>query len=492
MTNNMRSLIINNIKMENCIVNGDFEVPFFNTETETQDIKGLQGSTQTARNTNELRFEIPMTFHNKEGKTKNEIMSEITQYIDYDEPVTIRIEDEEWHWWGTVDGSINIKFFKHIYYDFILNVVLTDPFRYSADFFNNTAASDQLTVVNSGTAPAPFTLTATALKDAAYFAVTDENENHFLIGEDSEEEVIKDYSPSLLTSELKNSVGWTRMSANDSIPDRYLGGATGAALTQNPSGWALNLGSVTQTTGWRGFGYKRSFNRLAQNFKVKAKIFVRNSFNGSGKIGQFFYDDNNRLIFSIGYQDVHHTKDSGAIVAMAYNQAGEEKRLYHAEIPFYIKKMKDIVIYVTIERQGEAIKVRTWIYNELNDTTRNRPLNIREKTFQDKGKFYQRKIGSVAIGSFRGNGNYKLMNMLGTFNHELLDIPKGAADMFIKTGDMIVLDTRDDFITVNGEPYMVKKSFSSSFFKVSTGISALLISPEETFDTRIRWQDRFK
>lgn len=488
----MKSLIINNRRMDNCIINGDFEIPFFSTETETQDVQGREGSYQTARNTNELRFTIPMTYHNTESKTKNEIMEEITRYIDYNKPVKIRIDGEEWHWWGTIDGPSNIKFFKHIYYNFELNIVLIDPFRYSTDTFTNTAVRDEITILNSGTAPTQFELTATALKNAAFFAVTDENEQHFLIGEDSEEETVKDYSPSILTSELTNPTGWTRMGATDSIPDRYLGGTTGAALTQNPSGWALNLDSVQQTSGWRGMGYKRSLSKPVQNFKTKLKLFVRNSYQGSGKAGQFFYDENNRLMFSIGYQDVHHTKDSGTIVVMAYNEAGEEKRLWHFDLPGNIKKMKDIVVYVSFERIGENLKMRSWVYNELSDRTRNKPLNIKDKVFRDRGKFYQRKIASVALGSFRGNGNYKLINLLGTFNNELLDKPARAADMFIKKGDLIILDTRENFITVNGEPYMVKKSFSSTFFMLTTGLSALLISPVETFDTKIRWQDRYK
>lgn len=151
-----------------------------------------------------------------------------------------------------------------------------------------------------------------------------------------------------------------------------------------------------------------------------------------------------------------------------------------------------MTVYASIERVGEEISMRTWLYNELNDTTRNKPLHIKDRVFRDRGKFYQRKIGSISLGSFRANGNYKLMNILGTFNHELLDMPVGASDLFIKQGDIIVLDTKDNFITVNGEPYMVKKSFSSTFFMLYKGLGALLISPEDTFDTKIRWKDRFK
>ena len=489
---NMRSLIIDNKRMKNCTVNGDFSIPFFSTETETQEIKGREGSVQSARNINELRFTIPMTYTNSENKTNNEIMTEITNYIDYDSPVNIRIDGEDWHWIGTFDGAVELSFFKHIYYNFELNVVLTDPFRYSHNTYNNTAISDQLTVVNSGTAKAPFELTATAYKDAPFFAVVDENEQHFMIGEDSEDEKIGNYSPSLLVHELTTTAGWSKLAESEGIPDNRLGGKVGASATQNPSGWALNLSSIPQKTGWRGFGYKRSFSRSAKNFKTKVKFFVRNSTKGSGKVAQFIYDDTNRLIFSVGYHESSTTKHDGKIIFIAHNQAGEEKVLWTNNIPLSMWKVQDMTVYASIERVGEKISMRTWLYNELNDTTRNKPLHIKDRVFMDRGKFYQRKIGSIALGSFRANGNYKLMNILGTFNYELLDMPVGASDLFIKKGDIIVLDTRDNFITVNGEPYMVKKSFSSRFFRLYKGLGALLISPEDTFDTKIRWKDRYK
>ena len=127
-------------------------------------------------------------------------------------------------WYGYVDGPFNISVDTNGFAEFDINITLIDPYRYSKDTYKNTALKDSISVVNNGTANTPFILEATALKDSSYFMVTDVENKHFMIGEDSEEITTKNYSPKLLTNEFRDKLGFSRASANESIPDRYLGG----------------------------------------------------------------------------------------------------------------------------------------------------------------------------------------------------------------------------------------------------------------------------
>ena len=84
------------------------------------------------------------------------------------------------------------------------------------------------------------------------------------------------------------------------------------------------------------------------------------------------------------------------------------------------------------------------------------------------------------------------MRALGVYMYELLDKPKDAKDYIIKQGDLITLDTKTQDISVNGEPMIREKSFSSNFFELQSGLTNLLISPEGSFDTVVKWRDRYK
>ena len=182
----MRTIIVNGKKLENLVIEGSFELPYFNVATETTSVSGRVGSIPLRREQEEFRFPLPLVYVNGRAKKSNaEIMKLVTDFIDYDEPVEIQVEDEDWCWYGYLDGPINLKPFNKFYQEFEVEVVLNDPTRYSVDTFKNTAYADNISVVNNGTQPTPFVLEATALKDSPYFMVTDVENNHFMIGEDS-------------------------------------------------------------------------------------------------------------------------------------------------------------------------------------------------------------------------------------------------------------------------------------------------------------------
>lgn len=492
----MRTIIVNGKKLENLVIEGSFELPYFNVATETTSVSGRVGSLPLRREQEEFRFSLPLVYVNGRAKKSNaEIMKLVTDFIYYDEPVEIQVEDEDWCWYGYLDGPINLKPFFKAYQEFEVEVVLNDPTRYSVDTFKNTAYADNISVVNNGTQPTPFLLEATALKDSPYFMVTDVENNHFMIGEDSEDVTVKNYSPKLLTNEFRDKLGFSRASANESIPDRYLGGTLGAAFGQNPETWYLDLNTVKQTSGWRGGALSRSFDRTAQNFRTTFKVNIDQRKAGSGKIGQFIYDDNNRLMFSLGYQNVHASKDSGRILFMAYNEAGEEKMLWGPIVPHKLKRAKILTIYFRLERIGERIRLSYWTYDDLNGEGRHEHTllqPVKNRTFNDSGKFYQRKVASTKFGIFRGNGTHRNMRALGVYMYELLGKPKNAKDYIIKQGDLITLDTKTKDISVNGEPMLREKSFSSNFFELQSGLTNLLISPEGNFDTVVKWRDRYK
>ena len=51
-------------------------------------------------------------------------------------------------------------------------IVLTDPYKYSVTGNKNTAISDQVSVVNNGTADTPLIVEARAIKPSSYFMIT--------------------------------------------------------------------------------------------------------------------------------------------------------------------------------------------------------------------------------------------------------------------------------------------------------------------------------
>lgn len=283
------------------------------------------------------------------------------------------------------------------------------------------------------------------------------------------------------------------MSSTENIPDRYLGGTTGASFTQNPQTWGLNLGSVSQNKGWRGGALTKTYDRSVQDFKATFKVNVRQNNKGTGKIGHFIYDDKGKLMFSMGYQNVTSSKDAGRIVFLAYNEQGDEKLLWGPQLTRALKKVRILTIYFNLTRKGNTLTMRYWCYNDEDKRGRvpSAVLRDQKKTYKDNGKIYNRKIANSRFGIFRGNANHRDLRHLGTYIYELLDKPKGSADMIIQKGDTVILNTETGDILVNEEPVMSEKSFSSRYFTLPPGTNSLLITPTNTFDTTVYWRDKY-
>lgn len=490
----IKTLIINGKKLDNLYLEGELVVPFFGKKTNYQSTSHLDRAFFENRSRESVEIPLKCAYVNeKENLSKFEIAQKVVEFINHNEESEIQISGEDWFWKGYVDGPFEIELYNGPVAYFTLNIVLLENSKYSLDSFRNTAISDSITTLNNGTMETPFIVEATALKDSPYFMVSDQDDNHFIIGEDSEEVVVKNYSPSVITSEFRDKKGFVMMGSTESIPDRYLGGTTGASFIQNPETWSLDQATVKQTSGWRGGALSYTFDRKVQNFQTTAKFNIDQKTMGSGKIGQFIYDENGKLMFSMGYQNVHTSKDSGRLLFMAYNEQGDEKVMWGPQIPAKLKKVKILTVYMRIVRKGNKITLRYWCYDDTNVKGRipSTVLTDISRTYNDAGKFYQRPASNSRFGIFRGNGKHRGMRLLGVYTYELLDKPKGSSDMIIRQGDIIVLNTDAGYITVNGAPMVSEKSFSSSYFDLKTGLTNLLISPQETFDTTVYWRDRY-
>ncbi|MEB7460981.1 phage distal tail protein [Staphylococcus borealis] len=480
------------------IVERGFEIPSFNFEIETEEILGRPGSIVKNRRLKEYRFELPLIIRNdylSPGGIKkfNDVLNEVVKFFDYDKAVKLQFTSQDWYWNAYIEGPIDLNKDRIGFWSFKVNVVLADPYKYAVEGTKNTAISDQVSIVSTGTADSPIIIQATALKNASYFSITKNDEDYFMIGDDDLDKKVEDYTPVLFNDEMRNFTNWKKQ-ASTTINDTFTGGTTGGSMSLSGSkdSFVLNESSITATEGWNGAEYKRSFGRTAQDFKTTLKIHVNQKKKGSTHATQYIYDADNRLLASVGYRNPRASQSIGNIVICLYDQNGVQKKIYdYTNLPMFYN-WDDIVIYMRLERVGTTFKVKTWKFDEVEYPKRIIPVDVHEKQFVDAGKFYQRPIASVSV--FIGkNGTYKHMPtyLLGSYTSEILPKPPKARDLIIKKGDLININMEEKTVTINEEPALDLKTFGSDFFNINKGMNECMIYPENTYDTTVYWQDRF-
>ncbi|MEX6217630.1 phage distal tail protein [Mammaliicoccus sciuri] len=491
------TILVNGKKIDWLVVARGFKIPSFNFVSERESVRGRAGSVLKYRGLNEYEFELPLIVRNDNLspggiKSHDEILEILTKFFNYDEAVKLQFKSKDWYWNAYFDGPIELPKETRGIVNFNISVVLSDPYKYKDKGNQNTAISDQVSVVNSGTTDTPIIVEARALKNANYFMIANGDEDYFMIGDDDVNKKLTDYSPLILQDEMRSFTGWSKQSTID-FTDNQLGGTVSGSMLQSSTkeSFVLNNDSVTGA-GWNGAMYKKSFTKQAQDFTTTVKIAVDQRKKGAVRFAQYIYDSDNRVIASIGYTNPNANQAIGRIIVTLFNQSGTQQTIYSYKNNPELYKMDDFVVYIKLTRVGNQFSIKTWKYKELPYPLRKVAFDQHEKVFIDRGNFYQRPVIGLSIYSAK-NGNYPVMPIyiLGTYNRELLAKPVGARDMIIKAGDDIMIDTATKNVLVNEEPFLSEKTFGSDFFNVKDGVSELMIYPTGIFDTTIKWQDRY-
>lgn len=489
---------VNNKTLPWLVVERGFKIPSFNFGIETEEVLGRSGSVVKQRQLKEYKFELPLIIRNdylSSGgtKTHDDVLNELVKFFDYDRSVPLQFKSQNWYWNAYFEGPIELEKYNRNFWQFSINVVLADPYKYAVEGTKNTAISDQVSVVSTGTADSPIIVQATALKNASYFSITKNNEDYFMIGDDDLDKKVEDYTPTLFNDEMRSFFGWTKVT-NGTINDNVTGGTVGGAMTMSSSkdAFMLNESSITSTSGWNGAEYKHSFGKSTQDFSSTVKIHVNQSKKGATHATQYVYDTDNRVIASIGYSNPRATQNIGTIHVTLFDQNGNQKTIYRYTNTPKFYTWKHIVIYMRLKRIGDKFYIKTWKYDEVDYPKRITPVDVTEKVFIDSGNFYQRPISAVSIYIAKNGSNYHMpTTILGSYNHEILPKPPKARDLIIKKGDLININMEEKTVTINEEPALDLKTFGSDFFNINKGINECMIYPENTYDTTVYWQDRF-
>lgn len=489
---------VNNKTLPWLVVERGFKIPSFNFGIETEEVLGRSGSVVKQRQLKEYKFELPLIIRNdylSSGgvKTHDEVLNDLVKLFDYDHAVPLQFKSQDWYWNAYFEGPIELDKYSETFWQFSINVVLADPYKYAVEGTKNTAISDQVSVVSAGTADSPIIVQATALKNASYFSITKNDEDYFMIGDDDLDKKVEDYTPTLFNDEMRSFFGWTKVT-NGTINDNVTGGTVGGAMAMSSSkdAFMLNESSITSTSGWNGAEYKHSFGKSTQDFSSTVKIHVNQSKKGATHATQYVYDTDNRVIASIGYSNPRATQNIGTIHVTLFDQNGNQKTIYRYTNAPKFYTWKHIVIYMRLKRIGDKFYIKTWKYDEVDYPKRITPVDVTEKVFIDSGNFYQRPISAVSIYIAKNGSNYHMpTTILGSYNHEILPKPPKARDLIIKKGDLININMEEKTVTINEEPALDLKTFGSDFFNINKGMNECMIYPENTYDTTVYWQDRF-
>ncbi|HIH1382481.1 TPA: distal tail protein Dit [Staphylococcus pseudintermedius] len=426
------------------------------------------------------------------GRTLEDIVDEVVSWLTTNEPVPLIFDREpDKIYYAMTTGGLDPSYFV-TFAKVKANFVCLDPYKYAVDGNQNTAISDAVSVVNSGTADTPVIVEARALQNSNYYMISKGDEDYFMIGDDDLDKPLKDYSPLILEDESQTLSGWNKQSTID-FTDNQTGGKVGGSfiVSDSKQSFYLNNDSVSGN-GWNGAMYKRSFSKQAQDFTTTVKFGINQKNKCAVRFAQYIYDSDNRVIASIGYTNPNAKQAIGTIIVTLFDQSGNQQTIYKYKNNPSLYKLDSFVVYIRLTRKDDVFTVKSWKYKEFPYPLRKKAFDEHERQFVDGGNFYQRPVVALSLYSAKnGSNNVMPLYIFGTYTRELLPRPINARDMIIKKGDLITIDMATKNVLVNEESFLSEKTFGSNYFNVDKGHTELVINPPGIFDTTVKWQDRF-
>lgn len=500
------TIIINGKELDWLEIGEGFKIPSFNQSVTTAEVPGRNGSVFKSSKIGELDITIPLIIKNEwltQDKDYDTIVNELVKFLDYGEnPVQLRIKSKQWYWNAYFEGPIEILNKTEQFMLIEIKFRLCDPYKYALEGNTNTAISDSVSVVNTGTANTPVIVEARALKDSTNFFISKNNEDYFMVGkpEDADKET-KDLEPYIFNDEFNvNHLRNWQYVPNDTSYGSLLDGGDAmggrfelSSLKESiyPNKWGDNT-----KTGWHGAAVFKSIGKSLQDFRIRFKVSLWQlppNKKGTGKAVAYLYDDNNRKLFSVGYVNTATTTLKPIIIVYGYNEYGEARQIYTRMVPEKLLKLKNIHAFIFFERRGQDFKITTYFYDVVKDSARKKPLYKEVKTAKDRGSIYQRPARTMHmyIGKAAKYSNHMHTRILGIKLQELLPNNNDAIGIKIREGDLVELDTGQNLVKINGDDALDLKDFGSNFFKIDRGHTELIVSPPNTFDTVVKWQDRW-
>lgn len=454
-------------------------------EINTVEAPGVDGSMYEGKHLPPRYIDVEFTIQATNAGELREKIDELNEILDVEVPVPIVFDDEpDKTYYGVPEStSENSEFVRH--HQGSITFFCTDPYKYGEEK-EEVFPSDIVTVENSGSADADPIFELEARQPATFAMIQNQDEDYILVGRPVEVGSTEPFTPMnriFYTSAL-SLTGWT-----EAAPGEVDGVITGE---MQASGGQFNASDYGTGSGWHGPAMKTSLPETLTDFRLSAWISFRNKAKASrvGRMEVYLLDANGRQVCKVSMQDVSY----GQANALGQVRVGEidAERTWHNLIYEYGNKpgtWNDFSGQLRVERRGNEwsayiakVNVNTGVHSHRRiaswTDTRNRhnsPIAQVVVHVAAYGSHEPVAGGITAVGVYRIN------------NPQDYEIP-----YIVDEGDIITFDHKDEEIYINGEPRKDLKDFGSSYFKLAKGTNQLIVFPEETFNAKVRFRERFK
>lgn len=450
-------------------------------------IDSMPGAYLSGTRTHPRSITVPVLIQADTFSNLQKLKEDMAEWLIHDEAKPLIFADElDRVYYAVVDGDLDLDELVR-WGEGEITFLCPDPNKYSSSSKNLIFPADTVKIDNKGTAEADPVFELTAKKKTTFAMVSNGEKVYNLVGKpaDVDEQLVNEKT--LIFDERGDTLsGWT--SAGTAID--HMGKVTGK-LVADGTGIVVESYGTPDKDQWHGPALMKEITPV-QDFEIEMRCRAETTNpKQTYRIEFYLYDEHMNVLGKMAIWD----KSTGRIQFAAEGRYGPflgptiHYPIYSAN---YLKLEKHFHGMVRMRRIGKRFEFYVARLTSGAGSS-GKHYDTLTKVYNDVANEYQGKLKYVQIhiGKYRGTSNANLprINAIKAYKHTTATVDQ--TPYIMDAGDVLTLDHKTKDILLNGESRKDLKNFGGSFFKLKKGENLILVSPEDTFDTRAIFQEKF-
>src|SRR5690625_766666 len=430
-------------------------------------------------------LEVDITVKGIDEKDLRSKIDEINSIIISKNPVPLSFSDEEdLTYYGITEGVEQSLELDRIHQT-TLYIVCPDPYKYKPSRTLHFP-SGIVSVPNNGQAETEPIFELNVKEKSTYAMVTNGRDEYNLIGTPADDDIQQvDYRTSALYENGSTVGDWQptqerKMVAFDSNID-----SLDTELGSDDAGIRI-WNNGTPKDKQRGGAIFRELEEPLQDYEIVSTFDIisrREIENFRTMI--YFLDENMNSIGQMGVKDNNRNYKRRVPIAQL-GEHNQRERLIGDSSPYLQPAPDTTLMYFRVRREGQKITfyIAHW-RNQRHDT-------IWEASFNDVNNEYQGKLRYITLFietyQDRVTPNRNRINSVEVF--KLSTAEEDQTPYILYPDDIVTFDHKNEDILINGEPRNDLKNFGGSFFTLKKGENIISVTPEESFETSVTFEEK--
>ena len=367
-----------------------------------------------------------------------------------------------------------------------ITFLCSDPKKYSLTERNLLFPADIVTVENNGTAEALPIFELEATQKTTFAMVSNQDDEYNLVGQPADDDVqVVDTRKSVLYENGSTIDTWSTASLD--MLDNHFVKNIGGTMTSDGAGIrADGYGTGDKLHGpavYKEIEPIQDF-EIETTFDIISRREVENF-----RMGINFLDENMNMLGTIAIKDNSRTYKRRVPLARygPYRGSGSKNGYLIGDNQKNDKAREITLFYLRAKRQGKRFDFY------IGEWQNQKHVRYWSGTYNDVNNLYQGKLKYITlyIAKWGDRPNPARLRINSVEVFELARVTEDHTPYILYPGDILEFDHIEKDIRLNGESRKDLKNFGASFFTLKKGENMLVVTPENSFRTRVKFRERY-